>query len=89
MGLLGAIAGPVADLTANTSTGVVVASGIASFILLSIVHHVLRQLLFRNPNEPPIVFHWVPFVGSTIAYGMDPYKFFFACRKKVRLKRAI
>ncbi|KAF2092824.1 14-alpha sterol demethylase Cyp51B [Rhizodiscina lignyota] len=82
MGLLATIAGPLADITANTSTGVLVASVIASFIVLSIVTNVLRQLLFKNPNEPPIVFHWVPFVGSTITYGMDPYKFFFGCREK-------
>lgn len=28
------------------------------------------------------MFHLVPFIGSTIAYGIDPYKFFFACREK-------
>lgn len=44
------------------------------------------QLLFRmlNRTKPPLVFHWIPFLGSTIRYGMDPYKFFFSCREKVR-----
>ena len=50
----------------------------ASIILLNVA----RQLLIRNPNEPPVVFHWVPFIGSTITYGIDPYEFFFDCRKK-------
>ncbi|PLN81727.1 14-alpha sterol demethylase [Aspergillus taichungensis] len=50
--------------------------------LVLIVLNVARQLLFRNPKEPPVVFHWVPFLGSTIAYGIDPYAFFFSCRKK-------
>jgi hypothetical protein len=54
-----------------------------SFCVLSILVNVLFQLpLFRNPHEPPLVFHWVPFIGSTISYGMDPFKFFFACREK-------
>lgn len=29
-----------------------------------------------------MVFHWFPFIGSTVSYGMDPYKFFFDCRAK-------
>lgn len=31
-----------------------------------------------------MVFHVIPFIGSTITYGMDPYKFMFDNRKKVR-----
>ena len=50
---------------------------------LSIVLNVINQLVFYNRKEPPVVFHWVPFIGSTIAYGMDPYQFFFASRAKV------
>jgi sterol 14-demethylase len=44
---------------------------------------VLSQVLFKNPNEPPLVFHWFPFVGSTITYGMDPPRFFKENREKV------
>jgi sterol 14-demethylase len=84
MGFLGSIAAPVVELAANKSTAVVVAGGVAVVSVLVIVLNVLGQLLFRNPNEPPVVFHWVPFVGSTITYGIDPYKFFFSCREKVR-----
>ncbi|KAL5339437.1 cytochrome P450 [Aspergillus crustosus] len=51
-------------------------------VILAIVLNVIRQLLFRNKNEPPVVFHWIPFVGSTITYGMNPYKFFSSCREK-------
>ncbi|PLB41256.1 cytochrome P450 [Aspergillus candidus] len=50
--------------------------------LVLVVLNVARQLLFRNPKEPPVVFHWVPFLGSTIAYGIDPYAFFSSCREK-------
>ncbi|KAK5006882.1 Lanosterol 14-alpha-demethylase [Cryomyces antarcticus] len=82
MGLLTALAGPLADRAANTPAALLVAAAVASFVVLAIVSNVLRQLLLRNPNEPPVVFHWVPFVGSTITYGIDPYRFFFACRQK-------
>ncbi len=82
MGLLSTVAGPVADLVGDVSTPVLAASAIASLFVLVIVGNVLRQLLFRNPKEPPLVFHWVPFIGSTITYGIDPYIFFFSCREK-------
>jgi hypothetical protein len=55
----------------------------AGFIALLIVGNVLKQLLFKNPKEPPVVFHVVPFIGSTIEYGIDPVKFFDKCKTKV------
>ncbi|KAG9703497.1 14-alpha sterol demethylase Cyp51B, partial [Aureobasidium melanogenum] len=57
--------------------------GGAAFVL-AIVLNVLSQLLpvRRKGSEPPLVFHWVPFIGSTITYGIDPYKFFFKCRQQ-------
>jgi sterol 14-demethylase len=56
---------------------------IASFVVLSVLVHILGQLLFRNKDEPPLVFSWFPILGSTIEYGIDPYKFFFKYREKV------
>ncbi|KAL9583716.1 MAG: hypothetical protein Q9212_002543 [Teloschistes hypoglaucus] len=82
MGLLAAIAGPLGDQISNRSTAVVVAAAFTSFFVLAVIVNVLHQLLFRNPKEPPLVFHWVPFIGSTISYGIDPYIFFFRCRQK-------
>ena len=67
----------------GASKSVVIASVTTSFFVIIIVVHVLQQLLFKNPKEPPVVFHWIPFLGSTITYGIDPYKFFFSCREKV------
>jgi len=84
MGLIAAVAGPLGDFLATSSTPLVIGAGLLSFIVLAIVLNVLQQLLLKNPNEPPIVFHWVPIIGSTITYGIDPYKFFFSCREKVR-----
>ena len=57
--------------------------GALSFVALSIVINVLRQLFFKKSHEPPVVFHWVPFIGSTISYGMNPYNFFDQARTKV------
>lgn len=88
MGLLADVAGPVSKFTSESSTIAVVAAGFASFILLSVVLNVLKQLLLKNPNEPPVVFHWFPIIGSTVTYGIDPYKFFFAQQKKVCSTRA-
>ncbi|TFK75170.1 cytochrome P450 [Pluteus cervinus] len=51
--------------------------------LIVIILNVLRQLIIpRNPSEPPVVFHWLPFVGSAVSYGNDPLNFFFSCREK-------
>lgn len=83
MGVLAEVAGPLGEFASNSSLLVLVASGFASFIVLAVVLNVLKQLLIKNPNEPPLVFHWFPVLGSTITYGIDPYKFFFANHKKV------
>ncbi|PHH60048.1 hypothetical protein CDD81_2177 [Ophiocordyceps australis] len=55
---------------------------LATLLVLSIMLNVAGQILFANPNEPPVVFHWVPFIGSTITYGMDPPSFFAENRAK-------
>lgn len=52
-------------------------------VLTSVVLNVINQLFFYSKNEPPVVFHWFPILGSTISYGMDPYHFFLSCRRKV------
>ncbi len=84
MGVLETISGPLASQISQRGTGVVVAAGFAAFLVLAVVLNVLNQLLLKNPNEPPMVFHWFPIIGSTITYGIDPYKFFFDCKAKVR-----
>lgn len=52
-------------------------------IFASVVLNVASQLLVpRSKSSPPVVFHWFPFIGSAVTYGMDPYTFFFENRKK-------
>ena len=83
MGFLEIITDRFAEQVSQRGVGIVVAASFATFLVLAVVLNVLNQLLFKNPNEPPVVFHWFPVIGSTITYGIDPYKYFFDCRKKV------
>ena len=83
MGLLTLLSDTLRPVIADRSLLAVAGAASLSFVVLAIVLNVLQQLLFKNPDEPPVVFHWVPFFGSTIIYGIDPYKFFFSCREKV------
>ena len=60
-------------------------SGFAAIVLLcslAVIVNVLLQLCFKKRNELPVVFHWFPVIGSTVTYGMDPFKFFFDCQAK-------
>ncbi|KAK7205657.1 cytochrome P-450 lanosterol 14-alpha-demethylase [Myxozyma melibiosi] len=52
------------------------------FGVVAVVVNALKQVLFKDPNRPPVVFHWIPVFGSAASYGMDPYKFFEDNRKK-------
>ena len=58
--------------------------GLVAFVVLSVALNVAKQILLPNPNEPPMVFHWFPLIGSTVEYGMDPPRFFQKMRAKVR-----
>lgn len=83
MGLIQEVAGPYLERYAQLGLGSQIGVAVAGFVFLSVVINVLKQVLFKNPNEPPVVFHWFPFVGSTITYGMDPPRFFKENRAKV------
>jgi hypothetical protein len=84
MGLFATILDQFSEQCSAQSVYVVAGLGFLTLVVLSVLTNVLVQLVFKNPNEPPVVFHWFPFIGSTVTYGMDPYKFFFDARKKVR-----
>lgn len=75
---------PLAQQFQSLGLGSQIAVAIAGFVAVAVALNVANQLLFTNPNEPPLVFHWFPFVGSTITYGMDPPTFFRENRAKVR-----
>lgn len=84
MGVLEHVAGPLGNFTSHAPTPILAVAGFVSVIVLAVVLNVLSQVLLKKPNEPPMVFHWFPWIGSTVTYGMDPYKFFFANKQKVR-----
>ncbi|CAG9970888.1 unnamed protein product [Clonostachys byssicola] len=83
MGLLQEVAAhPLAEHFLGLGPGVQVAVVFGGVVVLSVILNVLSQILFKNPNEPPMVFHWFPFIGSTVTYGMDPPRFFKENRDK-------
>lgn len=82
MGVVAFIAEPLQRLTESLPTWQLVLVGLAGFLVTSIVLNVLKQILLKNPNEPPVVFHLLPVLGSTVTYGIDPFKFFFSCKEK-------
>ncbi|OAP65320.1 hypothetical protein AYL99_01292 [Fonsecaea erecta] len=51
-------------------------------IVITVISNIVKQLFFRDPHRPPVVWHWFPLIGSTVDYGQDPYRFFFKCREK-------
>ncbi|KAG1789006.1 cytochrome P450 [Suillus plorans] len=51
--------------------------------IIIFVLNILKQLVVpQDPSLPPEVFHWIPFIGSFIAYSDDPLNFLFECREK-------
>ena len=83
MGLLSTIVSPLTNQSSAVSLALIGVLVTASLLVLIVIGNVLQQLLFSNPNEPPVVFHWLPLIGNSISYGIDPFRFFFQCREKV------
>ena len=66
-----------------------------AIILILWTAHIVKQLVRllsvgdsnrqvpQDPTKPPVIFHFFPWVGSMVAYGMEPYKFFNNARAKV------
>lgn len=85
MGAVDELLGPVSQFYFGLSTASQIGLLFFGLVFLSVVVNVANQLFFKNPNEPPVVFHLFPIIGSTITYGMDPPRFFVENRKKVCL----
>ena len=62
-----------------------IVAALTFILVLTLLANVLQQTLLKNSSDPPLVFHWVPVIGSTITYGIDPFKFIFQCQAKVRI----
>jgi sterol 14alpha-demethylase len=85
MGLLNEVVEPVSRWFSALGTPTQVGVSILALILFSVAVNVAQQLLLKNPNDPPLVFHWFPFIGSTVTYGIDPPAFFKRMQAKVGL----
>jgi sterol 14-demethylase len=75
---------PLAQRFFQLGTASQIGVALTSAVALIIIVNVAQQILFKNPNEPPVVFHLLPWFGSTVIYGMDPPKFLQVNRAKVR-----
>lgn len=62
-----------------------ITAALACILVLAVLVNVLQQTLLPKSSQPPLVFHWLPFIGSTVTYGIDPFKFLFRCQAKVRI----
>ena len=71
-------------LMVGFSTSTVTVATITLLMTLVILVNGAKQALFKRRNEPPVVFHWLPFVGSAISYGQEPIRFLNDCQAKVK-----
>lgn len=56
---------------------------ISIVVITPFVYNIVWQLLYSlRSDRPPMVFHWIPWFGSAIPYGMRPYEFFKECQEK-------
>ncbi|ODQ80027.1 hypothetical protein BABINDRAFT_167124 [Babjeviella inositovora NRRL Y-12698] len=52
-------------------------------VVLPFLYNLVWQLLYSlRKDRAPLVFHWIPWFGSAIPYGMQPYEFFQDCQAK-------
>ncbi|KDQ19313.1 hypothetical protein BOTBODRAFT_27902 [Botryobasidium botryosum FD-172 SS1] len=80
--LLESVSPALAALLSNVHPAVLAAVVFIGLPVVAIALNVAQQFLPKDPNLPPVVFHWLPYVGSAISYGDDPLKFFFTNREK-------
>jgi hypothetical protein len=80
---MGVLANLADAFSAIEWTSLTYAIAFVAFLGVVVALNVLKQLLWKNPTDPPLVFHLFPFIGSTVTYGMHPVKFFFENKEKV------
>ncbi|KAI0749433.1 sterol 14 alpha-demethylase [Daedaleopsis nitida] len=68
--------------TVGTSAPPVLLLALVLFAPLAVLLNALWQLRPRPKSQPPMVWHWIPVLGSALAYGRDPLGFFRECREK-------
>lgn len=59
------------------------AQQISLVVLFPFFYSIVWQLLYSlRKDRVPMVFYWIPWVGSAVGYGTRPYEFFAECQKK-------
>ncbi|OLY85446.1 Lanosterol 14-alpha demethylase [Smittium mucronatum] len=66
----------------NTSPLLFTLSSIIILLVTLVSWAQLEQMIFVNPNEPPVVHYWIPFIGSLIELGIHPLEFMRKNREK-------
>ncbi|TDL25670.1 cytochrome P450 [Rickenella mellea] len=57
--------------------------GIVNLPVIIVLVNALWQLISpKDLSLPPVVFHWLPIIGSAVQYGNDPINFLLKCREK-------
>ncbi|EFX02484.1 14 alpha-demethylase [Grosmannia clavigera kw1407] len=82
MGVFQDAAGPLLEQYSQLGMATQIGVGVVAALTVIVFLNVVQQILFKNPHEPPMVFHLFPIIGSTITYGMDPPRFFKENRAK-------
>ncbi|PWA03462.1 hypothetical protein BB558_000373 [Smittium angustum] len=59
-----------------------IATTIAGLLLTSIVWAQIEQLVNYDSSQPPMVWYWIPFIGSMIEFGIQPLTFMKKNRAK-------
>ncbi|CCD25429.1 sterol 14-demethylase NDAI_0F01100 [Naumovozyma dairenensis CBS 421] len=56
---------------------------ISIIFITPFLYSITWQLLYSmRKDRPPMVFYWIPWVGSAVTYGQRPYDFFADAQKK-------
>ena len=66
------------------SASMVTVATIILLMTLVIVVTGAKQAIFKRRNELPVMFHWLPSVGSAISYGQERIRFLDDCQAKVK-----
>ena len=82
MGVLATVSAPIERLLSTLPVWQIVLLAFSAALTLAITTNVIRQWLFYDRSAPPEVFSLLPGLGSTVRYGIDPFKFFFDCKEK-------